>query len=147
MYMPLTVRWVLHLGVTERGSTTTHASPATDAVCRCTSATWCVNAAMQAKCTSDSCMLWVAPVGAGEVDAQASHFGGQQEHKHLLIGVEVIHKAGPLVHRGGAIHAVVGEACILHRLLQNVQHLLSLCEDQSSVALLLPVIHDLRSSP
>lgn len=84
------------------------------------------------------------PVCASQVDTQPTHFGGEQKHKHLLIGVEVIHQARPLTDRSGAVHAVVAVASILHGLLQDVQHLLRLSEDQGSMALLLPVIHDLQ---
>ena len=84
------------------------------------------------------------PVSSSQVDTQATNFGGQQENKHILICVEVIHQAGSEADRRGAIHAVVAVARPLHTPLQDVQHLLRLCEQQRPVALLLPVIQHLQ---
>ena len=86
----------------------------------------------------------IIPVGSSQVDTQATDFGGQQENKHVLIGVEVIYEAGSEADRGGAIHAVVAVASPLHTPLQDVQHLLRLCEQQRPVPLLLPVIQHLQ---
>ena len=86
----------------------------------------------------------VLPVGSSEVNTQASNFGGQQEHKHFFIGVEIIHQTGSEADRCGTIHAVVAVAGPLHTPLQDVQHLLRLCEQQRAVALLLPVIQHLQ---
>ncbi len=32
------------------------------------------------------------PVSASEVDAKAANLGGQQEHKHSVVGIEVVHQ-------------------------------------------------------
>jgi len=48
-----------------------------------------------------------APVRAGEVDAQAADLGGQQEHKHRLVVVEVVDEARARADRRAAVHAVV----------------------------------------
>ena len=85
------------------------------------------------------------PVSSSQVDTQTTNFGGQQEHKDILIGVEVIHESGSEADRCGAIHAVVAVATPLHTPLQDVQHLLGLCEQQRPVPLLLPVIQHLRN--
>ena len=84
------------------------------------------------------------PICACQVNAQATHFGGEQEHKDFLVGVEVIDQACSEGNWGGAVHAVVAVARPLDTPLQDVQHLLSLSEQQGSVTLLLPMIQHLQ---
>ena len=86
----------------------------------------------------------MVPVGSCQVDPQAPNFCGQQEDKHLFVGVEVIHKAGPEADGSGAVHAVIAVPRLLHCLLQYVQHLLCLSEHQGTVPLLMPVLQNLQ---
>ena len=88
----------------------------------------------------------VTPVGSCQVDTQTTDFGCEQKHKDVFIGVEVINKAGSEADRGGAVHAVVAVARRLHASLHDVQHLLSLCEQQGAVALLLPFLQPLQKT-
>ena len=48
-----------------------------------------------------------APVSAGQVDAQAAHFGGQQEQEDAVVAVEVVNQPSAHRHIGGAVHPVV----------------------------------------
>ena len=87
------------------------------------------------------------PVGPCQIDAQAAHFGGEQEDVHGLVAVEVIHEAGAQDDGGGPVHAVVAQPCSLRRPLQNVQHLLGLGEHQGPVPLLMPSFQHLHPPP
>lgn len=56
------------------------------------------------------------------------YLGGEQEHKHIRVVVEVVHQSRPETHWCASIHSVVGPLPTHHQLLKDVQHLLSLTE-------------------
>mmetsp|Transcript_14164 Transcript_14164/g.40507 ORF Transcript_14164/g.40507 Transcript_14164/m.40507 type:complete len:302 (+) Transcript_14164:1194-2099(+) len=83
------------------------------------------------------------PVGPDDVEAYAAHASGQDHGEEVDVGVELLDHLEPSLHWCLAVDAQVRVVHVSHPRLDDLQHLDRLHEDEHTVSLGAPELHDL----
>ena len=84
------------------------------------------NALSACRCNMVQCCIVVNEnsVGTGQVDAQTTHFGGEQKEVEMRRLVELVHQRLPVLDRCLSVHSkVVDVVLALDKGLEDVKHL------------------------